>query len=356
MTRKRNLLVTAKLIPSLLERYLEPLDALDLIERIFVVRHEPAAERLSKVTNVSFGDAGTARNLVRMGRAAEQVIRKHRIDWILGFNPIPWGSVGWALGARHRIPVSLSFIGLDFKHIQHPLGTPFWIPARTARIVTVTGERMKARLVRGGVRAERVHTLPHAVDVERFRPAVDIEADLDVIAVGQLIPRKRMDVLIDAVALLRDRGISVRAGILGKGPLDRELAERIEERRVADRVELLGYRTDVENALHRSRTFALVSDWEGVPFAMIEAMSAGLVPVVTDVGTIGEWVHDGVNGCIVPVGDVAALADALARLKADSAHHAALRAKALEVRARVSLEHGVETWRRLLTQADGGLR
>jgi hypothetical protein len=152
MSQRLRLLVTAKLIPSLLERYLEPLDALDLVERIVVVRHEPAAERLAKVENVTFGDAGTARNLVRMGLAAQSVLERERIDWILGFNPIPWGSVGWTLGVRHRIPVSLSFIGLDFKHIQHPLGTPFWLPARTAEVVTVTGDRMRARLVRGGVR------------------------------------------------------------------------------------------------------------------------------------------------------------------------------------------------------------
>ncbi|MBM4375794.1 MAG: glycosyltransferase [Deltaproteobacteria bacterium] len=351
MSQRLRLLVTAKLIPSLLERYLEPLDALELVERIVVVRHEPAAERLAKVENVTFGDGGTARNLVRMGLAAERVIERERIDWILGFNPIPWGTVGWTLAKRHRIPVSLSFIGLDFKHLQHPLGTPFWLPTRTAELVTVTGERMRRRLLQGGVRPERIHTLPHAVDTARFSPSRESTPDLDVIAVGQLIPRKRMDVLIDAVALLRDRGVSLRAGILGKGPLADELAARIRERGVGDRVELLGYRTDVENALRRARVFALVSDWEGVPFAMIEAMSAGLVPVVTDVGTIGEWVTDGVNGRIVPVGDAAALADALRRLKEDGEHRAALQRTSLEVRDRASLDAGVAVWRRLLTRS-----
>ena len=118
---------------------------------------------------------------------------------------------------------------------------------------------------------------------------------------------------------------------------------------MGDRVELLGFRNDVEAALRRARLFALVSDWEGVPFAMIEAMCVGLVPIVTDVGTISDWITHGKNGHIVPVGDASALASSIARLLAERALFEELRGKALELRRSLSLDNGVAFWRDALS-------
>jgi glycosyltransferase involved in cell wall biosynthesis len=345
MTTPLTVLSASKLFSNLLERYLEPLNLSDQVRRILVVRHEPIGTRLSKVENVTFGDGGTALNLARMLRTVEKTIRREPVDWVLGFNPVPWGSVGALAAAVHRVPVSLSFIGSDFKQIMKPQAAPLWLAVRHAKLVTVTGERMRSGLIEHGVPSSKIRILPHAIDTRRFSPDDSVEKDLDVVSVGQLIPRKRMDVLIDAVALLRDRGITIRAGILGNGPLQGELERRIEERRVGDRIEMLGYRNDVEAVLRRARTFALVSDWEGVPFAMIEAMSTGLVPIVTDVGTIADWIKDGQNGRIVPVGDARALADVIDRLKSDSDHYGKLQSAALGMRASLSLESGVAFWK-----------
>jgi glycosyltransferase involved in cell wall biosynthesis len=348
MSAQLTLLSAAKLFPNLLERYLEPLNRWEKVRKIVVVRHEPIGNRLEKVENVSFGHAGTVRDMVRMVTTVDKAIRIEGVDWVLGFNPVPWGSLGAMVAARHRLPVSLSFIGMDFKQIMRPEAAPLWLAVRYAKLITVTGERMRAGLIERGVPRQKIRILPHCIDTERFSPG-SAEPDLDIVSVGQLIPRKRMDVVIEAVALLRDRGITVRAGILGAGPLEKELARQIEERKVGDRVELLGYRNDVEAVVRRARIFALVSDWEGVPFAMIEAICAGLVPVVTDVGTISDWIRDDDNGHIVPVGDPRALADVVERLKKDPDHYARLREKAFSLRNSVSLDDGVAFWKDALT-------
>jgi glycosyltransferase involved in cell wall biosynthesis len=351
MSEPLTLLCAAKLFPNLLERYLLPLSLLDDVGKIMVVRHEPLRGGLAKVENVPFGPGGTGRSMLRMFATANRVLAHERVDWVLGFNPVPWGALGAAAAARHGVPVSLSFIGMDFKQVMRPLAWPVWQAVRRAELVTVTGERMLRGLVAKGLSEAKIRILPHTIDTERFKPSGE-EPDLDVVSVGQLIPRKRMDVLIDAVAELRDRGVAVRAGILGEGPLKDELARRIRERNVGDRVTLLGFRDDVESVLRRARLFALVSDWEGVPFAMIEAMATGLVPIVTDVGTIADWIEHEKNGHIVPVGDARALARSIERLLADPDHRAELRAAALGVRAAVSLDKGVAFWRSAL----GGVR
>lgn len=350
MKKPLTLLVAAKLKANQLERHLEPLNLWDDVRKIVVVRQEPIGSRLSKVENVSFGDAGTLRNMGRMVATVDKALCIEDADWVLGFNPVPWGSLAALAAARRKRPVSLSFIGMDYKQIMRREAAPLWLAVRYAKVITVTGERMLQGLVERGVPREKIRILPHCIDTERFSPG-NAEPDFDIVSVGQLIQRKRMDVIIDAVALLRDRGVTVRAGILGAGPLEGALRQQIEERKLGDRVELLGYRDDVEAVLRRGRIFALVSEWEGVPFAMIEAMCTGLVPIVTDVGTITDWVKDGENGHVVKVGDPRALADVLERLKRDPDHLGALRERALAMRKSLSLEVGVEFWKEALSVA-----
>jgi glycosyltransferase involved in cell wall biosynthesis len=344
MSGPLTLLTAAKLFPNLLERYLEPLNRSPDVGKILVVRHEALPDRLRKIENVTFRSGSTAVNMARMFATVDRTIRSERVDWVMGFNPVPWGALGCAAATRRGVPVSLSFIGMDFKQIMRPAAYPLWLAVKRARLVTVTGERMRRGLIERGLPAEKIRTLPHFIDTERFCPST-AEPDLDVISVGQLITRKRMDVVVDAVALLRDRGRFVRAGIAGEGPLKAELEAQIRERNVGDRVEMLGFRRDVENVLKRARLFALVSSWEGVPFAMIEAICSGLVPIVTDVGTISDFIEHGKNGHIVPVGDARALADSIERLLVERDHFAELRERAFAMRATLSLDQGVEFWR-----------
>jgi glycosyltransferase involved in cell wall biosynthesis len=339
------LLCTAKLPAHQLERYLLPVTLWEGVDEIVVVRQQPLPETLPKIRNVSFsGGNFVALDVLRMWREARHVLRHERVDFTLGFNPVPWGSVGFAAAAFTNVPSCISFIGLDFKRAMQPLAAPALRALNRADLVTVTGERMRRGLVERGVDADRIRVLPHAVDTRRFRPT-DATPDLDLVSVGQLIPRKRMDVVVDAVAELKARGLEVRAGILGEGPQRAALEARIQARGVESLVTLLGFRHDVEATLRRARLFALVSDWEGVPFAMIEAMCTGLVPILTDVGTIADWIEHEKNGHIVPVGDARALACSIERLLTDPEHYERLRQRALEARASLSLEAGVSFWR-----------
>ncbi len=337
------LLCTAKLPANLLERYLLPLTLYDAVEEIVVVRQAPLSADLPKIRNVNFPAGSLATEGLRMVRAAERVLRRETVDFTLGFNPVPWGAAGFAAARLHGVPSCVSFIGLDFKRAMHPLAAPALRMLNRAHLVTVTGERMRRGLVERGVSAEKIRVLPHAVDTKRFQPAEDA-ADFDLVSVGHLIPRKRMNVVVDAVAELKQRGLVVRTAILGEGPERPGLEAQIKARGVEDVVSLLGFRHDVEAVLRRARLFALVSDWEGVPFAMIEALCTGLVPIVTDVGTIADWIEHEKNGHIVGVGDAHALANSIERLTRDPAHYAELRQRSLDVRDSLSLESGVRFW------------
>ncbi len=340
-----SVLCAAKLHKNQLERHLELFEYIPEVKRVIVVRRQPLDTRLSKLENHPIAPGGVAREMWSMTRAVARIIEKERIDWVIGFNPVPWGSVALAAAKAKGVPSCLSLIGMDFLQLQRLWGWPFLQAVRSAEAVTVTGESMRQRLVQMGVSARKVTVLPHSVDLTRFSPG-QVDRSWDVVSVGQLIKRKRMDVLVRAVAKLRERGLSLRLAILGTGPEEGALRALADQLQVGEQVSFLGYRNDVESILKQARVFALASAWEGVPFALMEAMACGLVPVMTRVGTIEDWIVPGTNGLLVEVDQVDQMSRALEQalsLRGDE-----MRTNILHDRERLSLEHGAQVWRTIL--------
>lgn len=130
------------------------------------------------------------------------------------------------------------------------------------------------------------------------------------VMIANLIPLKRVDHVINAVALLKDRGVDITLTVLGEGAERQKLEQLIVDLNVSDRVELPGYVNDVTARLQSASFSTLTSTSEGLPLAMMESMGAGCVPIVYDI-TYGprDLVEQGQNGFITPLGDSGALAD-----------------------------------------------
>lgn len=123
--------------------------------------------------------------------------------------------------------------------------------------------------------------------------------DIDLIFVGRLNPIKQVDQFIRIVGRVSQTIPSVKAAIVGDGPLMEDLKTDVERLGLAGNIEFLGKREDVETILGRSGVFMLTSKSEGSSIAMAEAMSVGAVPVVADVGELGDLVQDGGNGYLI---------------------------------------------------------
>ena len=125
------------------------------------------------------------------------------------------------------------------------------------------------------------------------------DRDIHLICVGRLAPIKQIHQFIAIVDAIERIMPNVRAAIVGDGPLKAELRAYSEELGIAENIEFLGKRKDVESLLACSRIFVLTSKSEGMSIAMAEAMAAGVVPVVADVGELGDLVIDGINGYLI---------------------------------------------------------
>ena len=147
-----------------------------------------------------------------------------------------------------------------------------------------------------------------------------------VLAVGRLVAKKGLDVLVDACAILTRRGVPLHLDIVGEeGDQKDDLAARIANHGLAGAVTIRGPMTQpaLVDVYRSASVFCLPcrvaadGDRDGIPNVLMEAMACGLPVVTTPVSGIPELLTDRVNGLFVPPDDAAATADALHRLYSD---------------------------------------
>lgn len=191
----------------------------------------------------------------------------------------------------------------------------------------------------------------------RFRPRPSSHQP-GVLSVGRINEWKGHEILVDAVAALRARGMDVPVAIAGDAFEGGEhhvdaLRDRISHRGVDDLVTLLGYVEDVDR-LHSEASVFVSAATRPEPFglALIEAMAAGLVPIATDAGGPRDIVRNGETGLLVPMGDAESLAAAMERLWRDPEGAAVMAdAAAADVRSRFSIDRTVAAVAVLYTDA-----
>jgi glycosyltransferase involved in cell wall biosynthesis len=153
-----------------------------------------------------------------------------------------------------------------------------------------------------------------------------------ILAAGRLVEKKGFDILVDACARLRDRGVAFTCAIAGDGPLRSTLERQVADRSLGGVVTLRGWTPPGALALAmREATLLAVpsrvtegGDRDGIPNVILEAMSAGLPVVASATSGIPEAVEHQTTGLLVPEGDASALAEAIAALLEDAPRAAAM--------------------------------
>jgi len=201
-----------------------------------------------------------------------------------------------------------------------------------------------------GLRGE-CHVVAGGIDGTRCEPASGTPP-ADIVVVGRLAPIKRLDVFVEAMALVRLRLPRVAATLVGDGPERRRLEEEARRFRVDDRLRFVGFHRDVGPWLAAARLCVMSSDSEGVPLALVEAMMSGLPVVATDVGDVRDLVEDGVSGFLVPRRDPAALADRIVEVLEDEARRAELGRRAREAALRHETRRVTAAWEGILARFD----
>jgi glycosyltransferase involved in cell wall biosynthesis len=216
-------------------------------------------------------------------------------------------------------------------------------------IVVLTGDDARDYREELNGAATRVEQIPNALP--ELGGGISALEEKAVVAAGRLTGQKGFDLLIRAFAQVVAERPDWQLRIYGDGSQRSELARLIAELGLAGSVRLMGATSDIGEELARASVFALSSRFEGFGMVLVEAMSKG-VPVVSFDCPRGpsEIVDDGVDGVLVPNGDVDALASALVELTGDEQRRRSLGAAALEKSRRYEIGAIGARWDALLAE------
>jgi len=171
------------------------------------------------------------------------------------------------------------------------------------------------QVIYNGVNTDQFSVARNGAERERMRAGLGFRDSDYVIGLSAVLrPEKNHLQLVDAIALLRAKGIPARALIIGDGPMRAAVEARARERAVAGDVVISGFQNDVRSYVAACDVMTLCSFTEAFSMAAVEAMALGKPVVHSDVGGASEMIVPGRNGYLFPVGDTGALVARLALL------------------------------------------
>ena len=202
-----------------------------------------------------------------------------------------------------------------------------------------------------GVPEQRIFAFPNGVEVppiEKLHDAIPLRSGRRFMFAGRMVSDKSVEVLFDATRLAKARGLDMEMTMLGDGPERQRLSECIASAGLSGRLHMPGHTDNVYDSLFTNDFFVSASRREGQSNALLEAMSAGCIPIVYGASGAADVVTDGETGLLVRVSDsehfAAAFERALAMPEADrqrmsrAAYEAAAQRMGVDIVANKSLQ------------------
>lgn len=184
-------------------------------------------------------------------------------------------------------------------------------------------------LLSEGLPSDKLRVVRSAVDAQSFQMARDEQwfwaefglpqGSRTLAVVAQLISRKGHRFLLQALPKLRQQFPEIQVIFFGKGSAEADLKNLIRELGLENCAHLAGFRDDLARILPCLDLLVHPALMEGLGVSLLQASSAGVPIVASRAGGIPEAVRDGLNGLLVPPGDVDALEQAIARILGDAA-------------------------------------
>lgn len=277
---------------------------------VIALRDGPLRSRLSDAVHLTcFEKRGLGLRLAVMRHALT-----HPVDVMNSHNPSAQRLAGFArVGKWPRIVMTLHG---EASRTYHRVTTSLTLDHLVA-VSTRVAESWREKHPR--FPSERLTTIDNGVAVgASFLPRPPLGSLPTILVVARLDPIKDLGTALRAIALLRARR-PVRLVIAGDGIERAPLEAEARNLGISDAVEFLGMVHDVAPLYAAADLFCLSSISEGMSLAILEAMSAGVPVVATDVGGTPDILTDGGTGLLVPPQDPAAMAHALGRLLDDVA-------------------------------------
>lgn len=198
--------------------------------------------------------------------------------------------------------------------------------------------------------------LAHPPNLYNFKTIKYIKKEYDFIFIGNFVQKKRIDDCLKAIKKVVESNTKYfKFAFVGDGPLFNDIIELSEELNLSDYCEFLGYRNDVDVLLQKSKTLVLVSEKEGLPMVMVEAMSFGLPVIITDNADVTTIAKHNYNSLVVEIGDIETIAKYMEIILGDEELYNMLSKNALKIREKeyeYSMEGIAEEWDKIFKKME----
>lgn len=288
-------------------------------------------------------------------------LRAERFDVVVeDLNKVPFFSPFWGVGAPVTLLVHHLFGTTAFQEASLPVATATWllelpVPRVFRSVPTVAVSESTAEdLARRGMSRSGIEIIPNGVDLEVFSPPAPEERfpEPTLLYLGRLKRYKRVDLLLRAVAVLVEGGISCRLLIAGRGDDQPRLEALRGSLGLEQHVEFLGYVSEVEKGelLRKSWINLLTSVKEGWGISNLEAAACGTPTIASDVPGLRDSVVDGQTGFLVSHGDVELLSRRIEELLEDEEKRAQMGIGARRFAERFSWETSARAMEKFLRE------
>lgn len=274
-------------------------------------------------------DPRSLKHLLRLAREVRRIVVNGRYDIVHVHTPIAAFATRYALRRMRRArEVIVVYTAHGFHFYQGQAKRPYRVFRNMERmaagwtddIITLNAEDRAAALDLGGIVPEHVHLIPgigvdcslftpehETAHAERLRALFDVpEGNLMLTMVAEMNSNKRHGFALDVADVLRQRRAPVTVVFVGTGPLEARLREQVRERGLCDVVQFAGVRRDMPDVLAATDVLMLVSEREGLPRSILEALACGTPAVGTATRGITDAIGD--EALIARKDDPAALA------------------------------------------------
>lgn len=261
------------------------------------------------------GEAHPAITMLRYWK----LFRKMKPDVVHTHNPAPTlqAAPGARLsGAKSVIATRHSLVAPPYnraEEIKFSVFSHLWLDWVTG-ICEITCKNLRG--APGARRSRIVRVYNGVTPIDDAKPA-HMANEFRLLFVGRLAEIKSLPTLIRAVAIASETIPHIRLTIVGDGPVRQGLENLVDELQIRNNVRFEGQQLQTEPYFREAAVFTMSSVSEGLPMSLLQAMSAGLPAVLTEVGGMREILELSQSGVLVPVGGSKEMADAFVRLAAD---------------------------------------
>ena len=351
-TKKITIVCSARMGHGTFGAKFNPLVLLPNVEKIVVVRKDkgPNIDKLAYKVLPKICKKAIF-NLIITPVILYKEVKKQKADFILAYHFQPHFYFAYFVSLFTGVPYIVAqtgtdaqttadkpFIGMILKHVN-----------KKAKYFNVPGKDTYNFWVSRGIPQEKLNILHSTINVDLFKPN-GAGKEYDIIFVGRLTEVKRLDKLIKATRIIVKKYPDIKLCIVGDGHLEKELKSLVTEYSLNKNIDFVGLQSNINEWLVKASIFVMTSDSEGLPCAMMEAMSCGLLCLGPNVNNMADLLVEEETGYLFNTDDIDELSRKLQYLIKNKDDLSEIRRNARELIINEhSYEYAQKLWSNVLT-------